>query len=58
MKLKKVGIVGASGYTGSELTRILAQHPQVEICAITSESHSGKAFSDLHPFFRGIVDQK
>ncbi|MDY0085018.1 MAG: N-acetyl-gamma-glutamyl-phosphate reductase [Bacteroidales bacterium] len=58
MKLKRVGIVGASGYTGSELTRILAQHPQVEICAITSESHSGKAFSDLHPFFRGIVDQK
>ena len=58
MKLKKVGIVGASGYTGSELTRILAQHPQVEICAITSESPSGKAFSDLHPFFRGIVDQQ
>jgi len=58
MKMKKTGIVGASGYTGSELTRILSQHPQVEISAITSESHSGKAFSELHPFFRGIVDQQ
>ncbi|MDA3944847.1 MAG: N-acetyl-gamma-glutamyl-phosphate reductase [Bacteroidetes bacterium] len=58
MSLKKVGIIGASGYTGSELVRILVNHPQVEISAITSESHSGKAFSDLHPFFRGIVDQK
>jgi N-acetyl-gamma-glutamyl-phosphate reductase len=58
MKMKKIGIVGASGYTGSELTRILSQHPQVEISAITSESHSGKSFSELHPFFRGIVDQQ
>lgn len=51
-----VAIVGASGYTGSELARILLQHPDVEIVAITSESHAGKKFSDLHPQFFGILD--
>jgi len=56
--MKNIGIIGASGYTGSELVRILVHHPEVKIKAITSESHRGKAFSDLHPFFRGIMDQK
>lgn len=56
--MKNIGIIGASGYTGSELVRILVHHPEVKIKAITSESHQGKAFSDLHPFFRGIMDQK
>lgn len=56
--MKNIGIVGASGYTGSELVRILVHHPEVTIKAITSESHRGKSFSDLHPFFRGIMDQK
>ena len=52
----KVAIVGASGYTGSELARILLQHPAVEISIITSESHAGKKFSDLHPQFLGMLD--
>ncbi len=56
-KMKNIGIIGASGYTGSELVRILVNHPEVSIKAITSETHRGKAFSDLHPFFRGIMDQ-
>lgn len=55
--MKNIGIIGASGYTGSELVRILVNHPEVSIKAITSETHRGKAFSDLHPFFRGIMDQ-
>jgi len=56
MKKYKIAIVGASGFTGSELARLLARHPQVEIVAITSESHTGKSFSDLHPQFFGILD--
>lgn len=56
MKKYKIAIVGASGFTGSELARLLARHPQVEITAITSETHTGKPFSDLHPQFLGILD--
>ena len=51
-----VGIIGATGYTGSELVRILFNHPDVSIKVITSESHKGKKFSDIHPQFQGIVD--
>ncbi len=57
MPKKKIGVVGATGYTGSELVRILTNHPGVEISVITSESRAGEKFSDVHPFFKGIVDQ-
>ena len=56
MSKKRIGIIGATGYTGSELVRILLNHPNVEIEFITSESHAGKKFSDVHPFFEGIAD--
>lgn len=56
MSKKKVAIIGATGYTGSELVRILLHHPEVEIVAITSESRKGERFSDVHPFFRGLVE--
>src|SRR5690606_30838958 len=49
-------IVGASGYTGSELARLLIHHPEVELKMITSESHTGKPFSALHPQFLGQID--
>lgn len=55
-KKTKVAIVGASGYTGSELARFLIHHPEVEIAMITSESHAGKPFSVLHPQFAGQLD--
>jgi N-acetyl-gamma-glutamyl-phosphate reductase len=53
----QIGIVGATGYTGSELVRLLHFHPHARIAAITSESHRGKHFSDIHPQFSGIVEQ-
>lgn len=56
MKKTKVGVIGATGYTGSEVVRILSQHPGVEIALITSETRAGEKFSDVHPFFQGIVD--
>ena len=52
----KIGIVGATGYTGSELVRILYNHPEVEIAAITSETYQGKLFSDVHSQFQDIFE--
>src|SRR6185295_12653675 len=51
----KAGIVGGTGYTGIELLRLLAQHPEVELAAITSRQEAGKAVSDLFPSLRGRV---
>ena len=52
----KVGIVGGTGYTGAELLRLLAGHPQVELVAITSRSEVGMPVADLFPNLRGIVN--
>lgn len=52
----KVGIVGGTGYTGVELMRLLAVHPQVRLQAITSRSNAGKAVANEYPNLRGIVD--
>lgn len=51
-----VAIVGASGYTGVELIRILARHPEVRICCVTSEQSSGKPVSTLFPSLRERCD--
>ena len=48
----KVGIVGGTGYTGVELLRLLAQHPEVEIAAITSRSEAGVRVSDMYSNLR------
>ncbi len=52
----KAGIVGGTGYTGVELLRLLAQHPQVELTAITSRTEDGLAVSDLFPSLRKRVN--
>jgi N-acetyl-gamma-glutamyl-phosphate reductase len=52
----KVGIVGGTGYTGVELLRLLAQHPQVELRAITSRADQGVPVSQMFPSLRGHVD--
>ncbi len=52
----KVGIVGGTGYTGVELLRLLATHPQVELEVITSRSEEGVAVADMFPNLRGHVD--
>ena len=51
----KVGIVGGTGYTGVELLRLLAQHPHVELRAITSRGDAGRAVADMFPSLRGRV---
>lgn len=47
--MKTVGIVGANGYTGSELVRLLAFHPNIELSFLYSRSNSGIKISDLYP---------
>lgn len=51
-------IVGATGYTGSELVRLLTHHPEVQLEAITSESKAGQTFADIHPQYRGIMEKE
>ena len=51
----KVGIVGGTGYTGVELLRMLAQHPSVELTAITSRKEDGMPVAEMFPNLRGHV---
>ena len=51
----KAGIVGGTGYTGIELLRILARHPQVELAVITSRKEAGVPVAKLFPSLRGAV---
>ena len=44
----KVGIVGATGYAGQELVRILSSHPKAEIVKLTSRSYEGQRYSDVY----------
>jgi N-acetyl-gamma-glutamyl-phosphate/LysW-gamma-L-alpha-aminoadipyl-6-phosphate reductase len=49
----RVSIVGASGYVGGELARLLLFHPEVELAQVTSERLAGKPFTSAHPNLRG-----
>lgn len=51
----KVAVLGATGYAGSELVRLLHQHPRVEIEFISSRSQAGIPFEQVHPQFHGAV---
>jgi N-acetyl-gamma-glutamyl-phosphate reductase len=50
----KVGIVGASGYAGETLVKLLLRHPQVQLAAVTSRVHAGKPLSQVMPATRGV----
>jgi N-acetyl-gamma-glutamyl-phosphate reductase len=52
----KVGIVGGTGYTGVELLRILVNHPEAEVVAITSRAEEGLRVDELYPNLRGHLD--
>jgi N-acetyl-gamma-glutamyl-phosphate reductase len=54
----KVGIVGGTGYTGVELLRLLARHPQAEVVAITSRKEAGMPVADMFPNLRGHIHLK
>ncbi len=56
MKKIKAAIVGATGYVGEELYRILHTHPQVEVTAITSVSYIGQKYSDIYHNFKHVSE--
>src|SRR5512147_2326482 len=51
MSKKKVAIVGASGYSGEELVRLLLDHPHVELAAVTSRQYAGQTLAQVFPKF-------
>ncbi len=53
MNLKRVAIIGASGYSGEELVRLLLSHPHVELTAVTSRQYSGQTLAQVFPKFAG-----
>ncbi|WP_251197594.1 N-acetyl-gamma-glutamyl-phosphate reductase [Anaerotardibacter muris] len=50
------GIIGAAGYAGAELVRILSRHPEFDLRVITSSTDEGVAIADLYPAFKGVCD--
>ncbi len=52
----KVGITGASGYSGMELVRLLSRHPNVELACVTSRGQAGKKVADEMPALRHLLD--
>jgi N-acetyl-gamma-glutamyl-phosphate reductase len=53
MRMHRIGIVGASGYTGAELLRLCAQHPELEVAVATGDTSAGAAVADLYPSLAG-----
>ena len=58
MKKIKVSIIGATGYTGKELVKILINHPKVELVYLTSSTYRGKNIADVFPEFLNKLDKK
>ena len=56
--MAKIGIAGASGYTGLELIRLLINHPEAEIAFLTSETYQGEAISKVFPSISGFANIK
>jgi N-acetyl-gamma-glutamyl-phosphate reductase len=50
--MARIGIVGASGYTGAELLRLAAAHPELEVALATGDTQAGTAVADLYPSLR------
>ncbi len=55
-RLVDVGIIGGTGYTGSELLRILASHPRADVKFVSSRKEKGKKIHEIHPFLKGFYD--
>ena len=50
----RAGLVGVTGYTGMELSRILASHPSMRLVAATSRQDAGKRLDSIYPFLQGL----
>jgi len=58
MKTKKVAIVGASGYSGEELVKLLLHHPHAELVAVTSRQYAGQTLAQVFPKFASLPQSK
>ena len=54
----KVGVIGASGYVGGELLRLIINHPEVELSFATSRQYDGKFLYKIHPNLKEFTDVK
>jgi N-acetyl-gamma-glutamyl-phosphate reductase len=54
----KIGVVGASGYAGGELLRLLASHPHFEVTAITAHSNAGEQITSVHPQLQSYAGKR
>jgi len=54
----KIGVIGASGYAGGELLRLLAGHPEFEVCCVTAHSNAGELITSVHPQLNAYVGEK
>ena len=54
----KIGVIGASGYAGGELLRLLAGHPEFEVCCVTAHSNAGELITSVHPQLNSYLGQK
>ena len=52
----RVGIIGATGYAGAELVRLLLSHPNAQLAALGSKTFAGEKLSDVYPAYRGLCD--
>ena len=56
MSTIKAGIIGATGYAGAELARLLIAHPDVNLTAVSSVSYEGKTLAEIYPNFTGVSE--
>ena len=54
----RVAVIGASGYAGAELVRLISSHPKVSLTLLTSRQYAGKPYEEVFPSFTGYVKQK
>ena len=54
----KIGVIGGSGYAGGELLRLLAWHPEFEVCCVSAHSNAGELITSVHPHLSGYVNSK
>jgi N-acetyl-gamma-glutamyl-phosphate reductase len=52
----RIAVIGASGYTGVELLRLLSQHPSAELVCVTSRQYAGQSVGDVFPSLQGSLD--
>jgi N-acetyl-gamma-glutamyl-phosphate reductase len=54
----KIGVIGASGYAGGELLRLLVGHPEFEVCCVTAHSNAGEEITSVHPQLTSYAGQR